>query len=168
MGGDMGADMVSFATLTPYALLGLCFGPLAGVLASKFGYRSVLRAGLIVSIVGVLFGVYLSNNASIPALVIISVVLGIAYAGTANIMLNGLGIVLSPKDNPGYLPGMNAGAFNLGAGLSFAVLYAVMDAFAANGAQVGYTTAMLAAAVLLGAALLVSLFIPKPSDADNS
>ena len=44
-----------------------------------------------------------------------------------SIMLNGLGIVLSPKDNPGYLPGMNAGAFNLGAGLSFAVLYAVMN-----------------------------------------
>lgn len=168
MGVDMKPDMVSFATLTPYALLGLCFGPVAGVLASKFGYRSVLRAGLIVSIAGVLFGIFLSNNASIPSLVIISVVLGIAYAGTANIMLNGLGIVLSPEDNPGYLPGMNAGAFNLGAGLSFAVLYAVMDAFAMNGAQVGYSAAMIASAVLLGAALLVSLFIPKPSDADNS
>lgn len=50
----------------------------------------MLRAGLIVSIAGVLFGIFLSNNASIPSLVIISVVLGIAYAGTANIMLNGL------------------------------------------------------------------------------
>lgn len=78
MGVDMKPDMVSFATLTPYALLGLCFGPVAGVLASKFGYRSVLRAGLIVSIAGVLFGIFLSNNASIPSLVIISVVLGIA------------------------------------------------------------------------------------------
>jgi hypothetical protein len=28
----------------------------------------------------------------------------------SNIMLNGLGIVLSPDDNPGYLPGMNSGA----------------------------------------------------------
>ena len=64
---------------------------------------------------------------------------------------------------------MNAGAFNLGAGLSFrGSLYAVMDAFAMNGAQVGDPAAMIASAVLLGAALLVSLFIPKPSDADNS
>lgn len=91
-------------------LLDLAFGPVADVLASKFGYHVVLRAGLVVTIVGALFGIFVANNPSIAALVVISVVLGISYAGTANIMLNGLGIVLSPKDNPGYLPGMNAGA----------------------------------------------------------
>lgn len=91
-------------------LLDLAFGPVAGVLASKFGYHVVLRAGLVVTIVGALFGIFVANNPSIAALVVISVVLGISYAGTANIMLNGLGIVLSSKDNPGYLPGMNAGA----------------------------------------------------------
>jgi predicted MFS family arabinose efflux permease len=168
MGVNLGADVVSFATLTPYALLGLCFGPVAGILASKFGYHKVLRVGLIVSIVGVLFGVYLSNSPSVPALVVISVVLGISYAGTVNIMLNGLGIVLSPEDNPGYLPGMNAGAFNLGAGLSFAVLYAVMDAFSTGGASAGYASSMIASCVLLAAALLVSFLIPRPSDADES
>ena len=169
MGVNMGADVVSFATLTPYALLGLCFGPIAGILASKFGYHAVLRAGLVVSILGALFGIYVANDPSIAALVTISVVLGVAYAGTANIMLNGLGIVLSPKDNPGYLPGMNAGAFNLGAGLSFAVLYAAMDAIAATqGVAAGYVASMIAGAVLLIAALLVSFIIPKESDADNS
>lgn len=169
MGVNMGADVVSFATLTPYALLGLCFGPIAGILASKFGYHAVLRAGLVVSILGALFGIYVANDPSIAALVTISVVLGVAYAGTANIMLNGLGIVLSPKDNPGYLPGMNAGAFNLGAGLSFAVLYAAMDAITATqGVAAGYVASMIAGAVLLIAALLVSFIIPKESDADNS
>lgn len=169
MGVNMGADVVSFATLTPYALLGLCFGPVAGILASKFGYHRVLRCGLLVSILGVLFGILLCNNACIAGLVVISVVLGIAYAGTANIMLNGLGIVLSPKDNPGYLPGMNAGAFNLGAGLSYAILYAVMQQMAqASGVEAGYASSMIAAAVLLVLALLVSFLIPKEEDADNS
>ena len=51
VGAGMSASVVSFATLTPYALIGLAFGPVAGVLASKFGYRAVLRTGLIVSVV---------------------------------------------------------------------------------------------------------------------
>lgn len=169
MGVNMGADIVSFATLTPYALLGLCFGPVAGILASKFGYHKVLRGGLVVSILGALFGVFIANSPSVATLVVISVVLGIAYAGTANIMLNGLGIVLSPKDNPGYLPGMNAGAFNLGAGLSYAVLYAVMNAITVTGGSAaGYAASMIAAAVLLGLALLSSFLIPKESQADES
>lgn len=167
--GGMSASTVSFATLTPYALLGLAFGPVAGVLASKFGYHVVLRAGLVVTIIGALFGIFVANSPSIAALVVISVVLGISYAGTANIMLNGLGIVLSPKDNPGYLPGMNAGAFNLGAGLSFAVLYAVMNSFTVSGgAAAGYAASLVAGAVLVGAALLCSFLIPKEEDADNS
>lgn len=165
----MSASTVSLATLTPYALLGLCFGPVAGVLASKFGYHKVLRCGLAVSAIGAFFGIFVANNPSIPVLVIISVWLGISYAGTGNIMLNGLGIVLSPKDNPGYLPGMNAGAFNLGAGLSYAVLYAVMGSFATSGgAATGYSAAMIAGGVLLVAALACSFLIPKEEDADNS
>ena len=165
LGVAMGADVVSFATLTPYALLGLAFGPIAGILASKFGYHTVLRAGLIVSILGVAFGIYVANSPSVPALVAISVVLGISYAGTANIMLNGLGIVLSPKDNPGYLPGMNAGAFNLGAGLSFTVLYSAMNAITAiSGAAAGYAASMVAGIILLALALLTSFLIPKNAD----
>ena len=77
--------------------------------------------------------------------------------------------MLSPKDNPGYLPGMNAGAFNLGAGLSYAVLYAAMNAVTVtSGASAGYAASMIAAAVLLGLALLVSFLIPKESEADKS
>ena len=109
-------------------------------------------------------------------------------------MLNGLGIVLSPKDNPGYLPGMNAGAFNLGAGLSFAVIYAVMGVFnvnpsaisssaahassAASSASVAaaksviklvpssssYMSSMVVGAILLAFALLCSICIPRSED----
>ena len=165
----MGADGVSFATLTPYALLGLVFGPITGMLASKFSYHAVLRCGLVVSIAGILFGVFIAQSPSIPLLVAISVVLGISYAGTANIMLNGLGIMLSPKDNPGYLPGMNAGAFNLGAGLSFVVLYAVMGAVNIGGdVAAGYASSLITGAVILVFALLASFLIPRPEDADRS
>lgn len=162
-GAGMGADTVSLATLTPYALVGLAFGPVSGILASRFGYRRVLRGGLIVSILGTLFGVVVAHTPFVWMLALLSVLLGASYAGTANIMLNGLGIVLSPKDNTGYLPGMNAGAFNLGAGLSYAVLYAFMDVFAAsNGQTTGYVAAMLAGTVLLVLAFACSFLIPEP------
>ncbi|MEE1295640.1 MAG: MFS transporter [Bifidobacterium sp.] len=162
-GVGLSATTVSFCTLTPYALLGLVFGPVAGVLASKFGYRKVLRGGLLLTGIGVLFGVYLAFKPSIWAALILSMILGLTYAGTVNIMLNGLGIVLSPKDNPGYLPGMNASMFNLGAGLSFAILSMVMNAFTASaGAPMGYASAMIGCAVLTILALALSFLIPNP------
>lgn len=137
-------------------------------LADIVGRKKVLSGMLAVTGIGCIVSAA-AQDTSVVALVVISVVLGISYAGMGNIMLNGLGIVLSPKDNPGYLPGMNAGAFNLGAGLSFAVLYAAMDAYAAQaGAAGGYSAAMVMGAILLIAALACSFLIPKPEDADQS
>jgi MFS family permease len=162
-GTGLSASVVSFATLTPYALVGLIFGPIAGQLASRFGYRRVLRTGMLVTLVGTLFGIFVAHNPAIWTLVLISVILGLSYAGTTNIMLNGLGIVLSPKDNTGYLPGMNAGAFNLGSGLSYAVLYACMNAFTQSSGQVaGYSAAMVGGVILLALAFACSYLIPKP------
>ena len=70
-----------------------------------------------------------------------------------------------PEDNPGYLPGLNSGAFNLGAGLSYAVLYAAQNAFTASGgATSGYIAAMVGGVILLGLAFCASLLIPKPGE----
>ncbi|MFD0705308.1 MFS transporter [Alloscardovia venturai] len=167
-GAGIDTTVVSLVTLTPYALVGLAFGPVAGILASRFGYHKVLRFGLIVSFVTSLFGIYVSHKPSVWALVVMCVIMGISYAGTANIMLNGLGIVLSPADNTGYLPGLNAGAFNLGAGLSYVVLYAVMNGVAASSGQTsGYSASMIAGAVLLVLAFVCSFLIPRVEDADK-
>jgi nitrate/nitrite transporter NarK len=83
-----------------------------------------------------------------------------------NIMLNGLGVVHSPKGNPGFLPGMNAGAFNLGAGLSFLVLPAILVAAGSMGVVASYTTVIVVALVVTALALAASLLIPKPVDAE--
>lgn len=167
-GANIGTNMVSFVTLTPYAIIGLLFGTISGVLAANYGYRLVLRIGIAFSMICVAFGVYVAYMPSAWALVLFSVWVGVSYSGMANIMLNGLGIVLSPKDNPGYLPGMNAGAFNLGAGLSFAILYVVMTNVASlSGVTCGYAAAMVAGVVLLAFALACSFLIPDPKAADK-
>ena len=162
-GTGLGADVVSFATLTPYALIGLAFGPVAGVLASKFGYLKVLRGGMIVTLAGVALGFFVAGHANGWGLVLVSVILGFSYAGTVNIMLNGLGIVLSPKDNEGYLPGLNAGAFNLGAGLSYVALYAAQNVVSqASGVTAGYTAAMMTGLILVVLGFAASFLIPRP------
>ncbi len=159
-GAGMSAGMVSWWTLTPYALAGLVFGPIAGTLAGKFGYKIVLQIGIALTIVGVAGATFLIGSTNQFAYLGISIFVGIAYAGMANIMLNGLGVVLSPADNQGYLPGMNAGAFNLGAGISFAILFAVATSFGdSNG---GYAAGMWAGVIILVLAFLCSLLIPRP------
>lgn len=48
------------------------------------------------SIVALLIIVFFGLN-SLPMMIAGTALLGIMYAGTANIMLNGLGVVLSPR-----------------------------------------------------------------------
>ena len=164
-GFGLGATEMALLILTPYALLGWLFGPFTGRLAPVFGYTRVLRIGLAGSIVALavigFFGLH-----SLPLMITGAVLLGIMYAGTVNIMLNGLGVVHSPEGNPGFLPGMNAGAFNLGAGLSFLVLPAILVATTSAGVVASYTTVVAVALAVTVLALLASILIPKPVNAE--
>lgn len=162
VGQGIATDAIAWWSLTPYALVVLVAGPVTGYLAGKFGYKLMLQIGLVTSVVGLVCALFLVNSTSKFGLLAVCVYMGIAYAGITNIMLNGLGIVLSPEDNPGYLPGMNAGAFNLGAGLSFAILFAVFTVFAETDLARGFHLSIGTGAVILGLALLTSFLIPKP------
>ena len=160
-GPGLGTDVVSFWTLTPYAIVGLLMGPVSGTLAGRFGYRKVLRVGLLGTVLGLGAILAISPSATPVLLLAVNVFVGITYAGMSNIMLNGLGVVLSPSDNPGYLPGLNAGAFNLGAGISFAILPAVSVALGSG--LDGFQGAVITGLVLLALAFASSLLIPAPA-----
>ena len=160
-GPGLGTDVVSFWTLTPYAIAGLLMGPVSGTLAGRFGYRKVLRVGLLGTGIGLGAILAISPSATPVLLLAVNVFVGITYAGMSNIMLNGLGVVLSPSDNPGYLPGLNAGAFNLGAGISFAILPAVSVELGSG--LDGFQGAVITGLVLLALAFASSLLIPAPA-----
>ncbi len=165
VGAALSADTVSWVSLTPYAFAGLLMGPVSGKLAGRLGYNRVLQIGLVGTAIGLGITMLAANTPNIWLFLFISIFVGITYAGMCNIMLNGLGIVLSPDDNPGYLPGMNSGAFNLGAGLSFAVLFAASTLIGqSGGTQAGYLGGIATGAVILVLAFLASLLIPKPED----
>jgi MFS family permease len=170
LGNVFDAGNVSWITLTPYALAGLLFGFVSGILAAKFGYLKVLRVGLITTVVGLVLAVIGAITPSIAIVLIISLFVGVTYAGISNIMLNGLGIVLSPADNPGYLPGLNAGMFNLGAGISFIILYAVPSMFhtAVGGSTGGYTSAIVTGLILVALAFATSFLIPNPKSLEGT
>jgi len=165
-GFGIGPTEMSLIILTPYALLGWLIGPISGRLAPVLGYTKVLRIGMLGSIAALaIIGFF--GLSSLPMMIAGTVLLGIMYAGTVNIMLNGLGVVLSPAGNPGFLPGMNAGAFNLGAGLSFLVLPAVLVATSAMGdAKASYLSVVVTGLVITVAAFAASLLIPKPVEAE--
>ncbi|MBV8679836.1 MAG: MFS transporter [Aquitalea sp.] len=156
------ADRASWLLLTPYALVGWLVGPLAGKLAPHWGYGRLLRLGLAGSMLAILLLMTLGLG-SLGWMMAATLLAGIAYAGTANIMLNGLGVLLSPSQAPGLLPGLNAGAFNLGAGLSFALLPAWL---ASASGRDGYFNSMLLGLCIVLLAWLCSLLIPRPVEAE--
>ena len=163
IGFGLEADWASLIFLTPYALIGWFVGPFSGRLAPTMGYNNVLKLGLVGCVIGILVIMFYGIH-SLPILSVGVIVLGIFYAGMANIILNGLGVVLSPSENPGFLPGMNAGAFNLGAGLSFALLPAIQMM---NGSSIdGYFNGMLLGLAITVLALICSFLIPRPINAE--
>jgi MFS family permease len=168
LGWEMSAEEVSLWILMPYALAGLLMGPLSGRLAATVGYRTMLRVGLGGTIAVLALMVVNVETSSRLVLLLLSIAAGITYAGIGNIMLNGLGVVLSPKERPGSLPGLNTGAINLGAGLSFVLIYAAQTSFTAEAGSPasGYVAALITGAVVLVGALVFSLFIPKPVNAE--
>ncbi|OYQ81551.1 MFS transporter [Ignatzschineria sp. F8392] len=163
IGFDFTANKTAIYLLAPYALIGWLVGPFMGKLAPIWGYNRILRFGLIGSIIGILI-LMLFGLGSLTILILGTLLIGVMYAGTANIMLNGLGVVLSPQDNPGFLPGMNAAAFHIGAGLSFALLPAML--VLSSDLLQGYGNGMLLGLIITVVALLVSFLIPKPLSAE--
>ncbi len=165
----LAADTVSWYTLTPYAIAGLLMGPVAGRLAAGLGYRVVLQVGLLGSVAALGLTAFTVERLTPLMLLSLALFVGVTYAGMSNIMLNGLGVVLSPRDNPGYLPGMNSSAFNLGAGLSYAVLFAMSTLFSAGGDDAaGYRAGVLTGMGILVLALLTSFLIPRPESEEST
>lgn len=139
--------------LSPAAFIGVLTAPLAGWLADRVGWLRVMRIGLGGS---VLLLIAIALRIEDPLIVLVATaLLGLTYNGLALTTLNGLGVLLSPKEAPAALPGLNGAAFGLGANLGIAIV----APFVGAGTYSGYGTALTISCVITLGAFLASMLI---------
>ncbi|GAB3550740.1 MFS transporter [Arthrobacter tumbae] len=144
--------------LTPAALIGVFAAPLAGWLTSRTGWIKTLRIGTAMSLAcAIAAALFADNQWAVLAAV---AALGIFYNGFFLTAINGLSVLLSPKDALGSLPGLNGASFGTGASLGVA-LVAPFAGLATDG---GYAVALWISVGVTAAAFLVSLLVPAPSE----
>ena len=143
--------------LAPPALIGCASAPASGWLAGHLGWLRILRGGLLLCVGALLLIAFMPRN--YPVVLVGVAVFGITYYGLALTALNGLGVLLSPRDAPAALPGLNGAAFGIGASLGIAIV----APFVAKGTLAGYEAALWISVGMTCGALVTSLLIkPHP------
>lgn len=162
-GWGMSATLASVLFMAPYSFVGWVVGPFAGRVAPRFGYVRLLQLGLLSSVV-VIAATALFGLRSPVLFGVLLFLLGITYGGVTNVMLNGLGVLLSPRSAPGLLPGLNGASFAIGAGLAFTIVgQAITNGSPAGTASAsGYVHGLWICAAVATLALLVTPLLPKP------
>jgi predicted MFS family arabinose efflux permease len=115
-----GLDGLSTALLfiTPAALAQLITAPLAGRLAVRIGFVTLLRVGQIAGVVLVVLVATLWQERVVLA--VLMALLGFTYMGMAGTAMGILGVVQAPDDEPGSLPGLSNAAYGIGSSIGFA------------------------------------------------
>ncbi|MGW8565253.1 MFS transporter [Isoptericola sp. NPDC055881] len=160
VGFGMTASMSALVFLSPPALIGLFAAPLSGWLAGRRGWVPVLRWGLVACLALLVVVALAPTHRWVVAAAVAG--LGVAYNGLVLTTANGLGVLQSPPDAPGALPGLNSSAFGIGAGLGIGIV----APFVAQGGLGGYTTALWISVAITVLALGTSLLlVARPSAA---
>jgi predicted MFS family arabinose efflux permease len=158
VGYAMSATASSLMFLSPAAFIGLASAPFSGWLAPRIGWRTLMGAGLTMCAATLLVTTLWLDHRWLVFTTFC--LLGIFYNGMALTAMNGLGVILSPKDAPGSLPGLSGACFGIGAGLGIAIVAPI----AAAGTLQGYREAMFLSTGITAFALLASLWVKAAVD----
>jgi predicted MFS family arabinose efflux permease len=152
-GYGMSATASALLFLSPAAAIGVFAAPVTGWLAPRVGWRIIMWTGLALSIFTMAMATLMLDHKWI--VVAAFALLGIFYNGLALTTINGLGVILSPEDAPGSLPGLNGACFQIGAGLGIALVGPVLS----SGTFASYQEAMWISTAIVVLALFASLFV---------
>jgi predicted MFS family arabinose efflux permease len=155
-GFGLSASLAALLFLTPAALIGVFAAPLAGWIADRRGWIKTVRVGTATSLACAIVAALFAHN-QIAVLIAIAA-LGIFYNGFFLTAINGLSVLLSPKEAPAALPGINGASFGIGASLGVVIV----APFAGLGTAGGYSTALWISVSITALAFMVSLFIAAP------
>lgn len=149
-GLGMSATISSLLFLTPPALMGFLTAPPAGWFAGKIGWLKSLRIGLVLCLI--LMIIITLNPVNKYVLLICLSLLGITYYGIVLSCINGISVLLSPKDAPSSLPAVNGASFGIGAGLGIGLIAGHIGSGTIEGFSHGLwiSTGLTALAVLSG------------------
>src|SRR4051812_11932998 len=148
--------------LLPGSLGMLAFGPLSGVIGSRFGNKVPLAIGSAVASLGLalLAASHDSQLAVLGFTFVMSSGIGLAFAAMPNLILEAV-----PARRTGEATGFNALVRSVGSSIGSQVSATILAASAVAGVatQSGFTDAFAVSAVVAACAGVAALFIPRAS-----
>lgn len=151
---------VSGLILLPMSVFMFAFGMWSGPLSKRFGSKSVLVVGLLVSIVTFLLLTFAhaAEWQILLAMVIEGVGLGLAFASMSSLV-----VMAVPPEQTGVASGMNANIRTIGGSIGAAVMSSIVTSGVRAGGtpqESGYTHGFALLAVAAVAAAIAALFVP--------
>ena len=148
--------------LLPGSLGMLAFGPLSGVIGSRFGNKVPLTIGSAITALGLAL-LAVSHDSQLSVLgftFVMSSGIGLAFAAMPNLILEAV-----PARQTGEATGINALVRSVGSSIGSQVSATILAASAVAGVatQAGFTDAFAVSAVVAACAGVAALFIPRAS-----
>ncbi|WP_157251319.1 MFS transporter [Nonomuraea typhae] len=147
----------------PAAVLVVPCAPLAGMLAPRIGWTRVLVLGVAVMTVAAI-----ALTATLPiliAVIVFAAPLGACFFGVTGTAANGLSVLLSPQENPAFLPGMLQCSIAVGGAVGFSVAASVLTGLGTG--QVAFTVAAGVLAGMAALAVIAATLVPSPETAPS-
>jgi MFS family permease len=157
------ATQYAFAAL-PGTIIAFIVAPIAGGLARRIGWRPVMIVSTTIAAISAL-GLLVTMQSALPAFLFFTLVTFV-FSGATMTAANALGVLLSPKRSPAFLPGIVSVMFSFGASFGIAVSGSMLSGSSLSaepGAATATASFALAFAVALGlliAAAALTFLVP--------
>ncbi len=148
--------------LTPATVGILLSSMAAGRLAERRSQASLIRAGFVVTILGILLLLLLVRETSsvltfVPGLFLVGVGVGIMLTSSVNVVQSAF-----PEEDQGEISGLSRSVSNLGSSLGVAIAGTVIVSSLVVG-NVGYALALIVLVVFAVVGLVAAILLPAPS-----